>query len=496
MNINAPSFKPSPQAPPLDQTQAGMKVVNGLKIKTWIKDLPIKDELLQKEIAFLDRKYSSLTKIITPNFIIISFNLPIDEPDFPFDIEYLSLILKITFHQSIKCINLKESSLPPKIEKRINDFFLKNSSTPLKDLLRITLRSLESLLTPLPELVESKGIRIVNNLSLQIEKSLLINSVKDDLLSHNNSNISFQNITRQPPALPPPPALPSATPVTIYKTPIFLEAPPPPPLNPQAIIEGENVFSAENIISLVYPISLAITLVCHRCQTQNHIPSLQRNQITITSCIRCKQYFESNFIPSILTKHKNCLGYLLLKRCSPFFLKGIEAQLQCYDCCNEILISPLIIDERIPYYCRNCSLNTSFLIRNIKFITALKVKEKKEEKRIAIGEALPLQGSCKHFKKSFRWFRFPCCNKAFPCEICHNEAIKIDENPPHIVEERAKRHICGWCSREMPVEITNCVCGNEPGSSKAKTSHWEGGKGLRDRTKMSRKDRKKWSNKN
>ena len=32
---------------------------------------------------------------------------------------------------------------------------------------------------------------------------------------------------------------------------------------------------------------------------------------------------------------------------------------------------------------------------------------------------LPKNGTCKHYKKSFRWLRFPCCAKMYPCEECH-----------------------------------------------------------------------------
>lgn len=477
-------------------------------MKQWIKDLQIGDESLKKEIVFLDRKYPSLTKIITPNFVILKFNLVIDEPDFPFDVEHLHLVLKIAF-PSARTLILEPSSMPPKIERRINDFILKRSTLPIKDLLRTIQRSLEALLTPLPDLKESKGITVVSSLSLQIQKSLLINDVKDELSNHLSKN-SSHNKTQSSPASSSnalETSTSTSTTTSIYKNPIFLEPPPPPPSSYQAAIEVDTYFGeGQNIISLLYPISLSITLVCHRCQSQNYLPSLQRNQITITSCVKCKQHFESNFIPSIILKRKNCLGYLLLKRCSPFILEGVEAQLQCYECFSEILLSPLLLEKRTPYHCRGCPLNTQILLKDSKFITPLKRESDTEAKAngktteklkgIAIGDPLPLHGACKHFKRSFRWFRFPCCNKAFACEICHNEAIALLEpNSPHVVEERAKRHICGWCSREMPVERTLCICGNEPGSKKAKTSHWEGGKGLRDRTKMSKKDRKKYSRK-
>ena len=35
------------------------------------------------------------------------------------------------------------------------------------------------------------------------------------------------------------------------------------------------------------------------------------------------------------------------------------------------------------------------------------------------GTPLANKGACKHFKKSYRYFRFPCCGRAFACPVCH-----------------------------------------------------------------------------
>ena len=49
----------------------------------------------------------------------------------------------------------------------------------------------------------------------------------------------------------------------------------------------------------------------------------------------------------------------------------------------------------------------------------------------------------------FPHHRFPCCGKAYPCDICH------DSKEDHPME-RASRMICGYCSREqVPVCIDN-----------------------------------------
>jgi len=84
---------------------------------------------------------------------------------------------------------------------------------------------------------------------------------------------------------------------------------------------------------------------------------------------------------------------------------------------------------------------------------------------------------------SYRWFRFPCCGKVFPCDVCHDEAEDHEF-------EYAKRMICGLCSREQPFSSKSCVCGNEM-VKRYGSGFWEGGTGVRDKFKMNKKDPRK-----
>ncbi|KAG0343409.1 hypothetical protein BG004_005339 [Podila humilis] len=112
----------------------------------------------------------------------------------------------------------------------------------------------------------------------------------------------------------------------------------------------------------------------------------------------------------------------------------------------------------------------------------------KLELELKVGEPLPRKGACDHYKKSRRWFRFPCCQKVYPCHLCHDEK----ESSSH-ESEYAKRMICGHCSREQPVSDKPCACGESPvkTSNSGSGSFWEGGEGMRDKSRMSNKDSKK-----
>lgn len=97
------------------------------------------------------------------------------------------------------------------------------------------------------------------------------------------------------------------------------------------------------------------------------------------------------------------------------------------------------------------------------------------------------RGTCKHYKKSTRIFVFPCCRGKYPCDICHDEAEAHKA-------EWAQRMICGVCGVESTVseQCKNLNCKNKVTGKH--TSHWEGGKGSRDKTTMSKKDKKKYKN--
>uniref|UniRef100_A0A194AKN3 Uncharacterized protein n=1 Tax=Pinctada fucata TaxID=50426 RepID=A0A194AKN3_PINFU len=53
--------------------------------------------------------------------------------------------------------------------------------------------------------------------------------------------------------------------------------------------------------------------------------------------------------------------------------------------------------------------------------------------------------------------------------------------------------ICGHCSKEQPFSVDKPCSGCSMALTKSRTAHWEGGKGCRDRVKMSRNDPQKFS---
>ena len=103
------------------------------------------------------------------------------------------------------------------------------------------------------------------------------------------------------------------------------------------------------------------------------------------------------------------------------------------------------------------------------------------------GQPLPDKGTCSHYKKSMRWFRFTCCERLFPCDKCH------DAQFPDCPLEPANRMVCGLCAKEQPVRGQCKFCHGDIAGN-IRSHHWEGGKGCRDQKRMSNNDPKKHKN--
>jgi len=196
--------------------------------------------------------------------------------------------------------------------------------------------------------------------------------------------------------------------------------------------------------------------------------------------------------------HANCVraGYLDLEGCTVVDMLPSHFIPTCSECSTPHT-GPGIISVRAEptmAICRGCHQRMSFKIPEIKFlqVSAASVRnseaprrKKKEHLGIKVGDQLPNRGRCMHYSKSYRWFRFSCCNKVFPCDKCHNTASD------HL-NEHANRMICGYCSREQNYRPEDCGVCHASLISKQGTGFWEGGKGTRNKLRMSRKDPRKY----
>lgn len=257
-------------------------------------------------------------------------------------------------------------------------------------------------------------------------------------------------------------------------------------------------------IELLTLTSLSISVKCLRCKTPLDIHNVKAgnpSQSTVSTrtetCPKCTTPFTVSFAPEHLHVNSVRAGTVDITGCTITDLLPSVFQPTCSSCSATFPVPPGMISVRGDkpiQVCRSCHAKMSFTIPEVKFLrvshhaAALPLRRpKKENLGISAGTPLPDKGTCPHYRHSYRWFRFGCCGRVYPCDRCHDTA------EAH-VNEHADRMVCGWCSREQRFRSEDCgLCGRSViRRRRAAGGFWEGGQGTREKRLMSRKEKRKY----
>lgn len=258
-------------------------------------------------------------------------------------------------------------------------------------------------------------------------------------------------------------------------------------------------------VELLTLTSLSLSVKCLRCKTPLDIHNVKASNpvqsSTVStrteSCSKCTTPFTISFIPNHLHANTIRAGTIDITGCTITDLLPSVFQPTCSSCSSTFPTPPGMVSVRGDkpiQVCRSCHAKMSFTIPEVKFLrvshhsAALPLRRpKKENLGISAGTSLPDNGTCQHYRHSYRWFRFGCCGRVYPCDRCHDAAESH-------VNEHADRMVCGWCSREQRFRSDDCgICGRSViRRRKAAGGFWEGGQGTREKRLMSRKEKRKY----
>lgn len=271
----------------------------------------------------------------------------------------------------------------------------------------------------------------------------------------------------------------------------------------ETVPETASISAPERGISLSFPslelysiellelVSLCITIKCERCKDTMDINNLRHGGNQTESCKKCAIPLSVSYRRELMHANSFRAGYIDLEGCTVMDMLPSHFVPTCSECSTAIP-SPGVVSVRAAStlaICRQCHRQMSFKIPEVKFLLisastrhnlAPVRKKPKESLGITTGQELPRRGRCSHYSKSYRWFRFSCCSKVFACDRCHDEG---SEHP----NEHANRMICGFCSREQNYRPDDCGVCHVSLVKKVGSGFWEGGKGTRDKGRMSRK---------
>ncbi|TPX37705.1 hypothetical protein SmJEL517_g00532 [Synchytrium microbalum] len=257
-------------------------------------------------------------------------------------------------------------------------------------------------------------------------------------------------------------------------------------------------------IALLRTSTIQLLTTCHKCHIQIPITinSTQFNQDVWWTCNRCSSDVGCRLRPTYCFAGESNLGYIDLHDIGVSDVLTSTYIATCGTCDSTIVFKNQTRGGLVTHTCEQCHSKLTLGIDEVKFVklqaavlsktSASSVLPQKKKKRVkddvnlVVGEPLPKTGNCSHYKHSHRWFRFACCGRLYPCDLCHEE-----QNPDGHEMVFGSRMVCGYCSREQRVG-NECVCGKSVTRIRG-TGHWEGGQGTRDRTLMSRNESRKFA---
>ncbi|KAK3384228.1 hypothetical protein B0T24DRAFT_646237 [Lasiosphaeria ovina] len=251
-------------------------------------------------------------------------------------------------------------------------------------------------------------------------------------------------------------------------------------------------------IDLLQVSVLSISVKCARCKTLNEIGGLKDNLEKSSSCKKCATPLTVKFRQELVHQNSTRAGFIDASGCTVADMLPSTFVPTCSTCSTPYQQGLTSVrGEVTTNVCRECHGRFTFKIPDIKFIAYAPgmsgqlpptsgPRQRQDKLGLHAGEPLPNRGACQHYKRSFRWFRFSCCSKVYPCDKCHDDA----QEASHVIEW-ANRMICGFCSREQNYRVDSCAFCGRSVIGKRGNGYWEGGKGTRDQVLMRRGDKRK-----
>ena len=244
------------------------------------------------------------------------------------------------------------------------------------------------------------------------------------------------------------------------------------------------------------PLHLQLEVVCGRCKAHVEVQvaqltTMKKHERVDFECKNCHKKLSLSATPRLIHEASNILAIIESEDCTPSDLLPSLMAGQCSKCNSSISFRNVQLARWNERTCSHCGqVKVAFQYQEVQFVpritkrhpstkTCVSQIRAAQEPLVIVGHPLPLKGTCSHYKHSYRWLRFPCCGKRYPCDLCHEEGVE-DGHPA----KWAVRMTCGYCSTEQPVSETCNRC-NKKLATKASnvsgrnTRFWEGGKGCR-----------------
>ena len=488
-------------------------------------------EINQLRLRFQPTGFSQ--KTLEGDAIQLQCVMPIVDPDFPFDLPSvrLQIVLPVGYPGTAEApirpaFSILNSDIPASITAKI-EFNMKWGVISLTGGILVCRPMLKYLEEHLEKWLVDSG-RDIKFLSSSAIKVTASDKPKTVIVDEKESSVDDAVQKKPLPSSKQSASTTTESTARIQKGDWLI----PAPVVDQSDVGGTSYslsceFSVCRGIDLLCSQKLSILVSCDRCRFNFPVEGLRPFVDRIEHCPKCTNLTKFYYKMQLITPtgdfegdnggFEGVFGSVRMVRAKPVDLLPSLLQSACSRCYGReeefatagkddelnsfCKVDGVRIGEMIAFNCFACHQRIRYALDRIAWqsdeVGAKSLSKPKQQKSatstqpaLSVGTPLPLNGACAHYKKSFRWYRFPCCGLAFPCDECHN-ADPLGKTHP---VEWATRFICGFCSREQAISVKECPeCGKDTSAAgRRKTAFWEGGKGTRNQIFMSRKDSKKY----
>ena len=209
-------------------------------------------------------------------------------------------------------------------------------------------------------------------------------------------------------------------------------------------------------------IQLTSQIVCMKCERPQDILVLdayrEDNRVSIP-CGTCTRQLD------VFLDRSSICGL----DCAILQVFAISAWIYC-PCGKDFKFIPDLKPKKksnVDFTCSCGSITFSYIFESttatpIRSVPSPKVDPENKSDRIVPrkfkeGVALPSSGACKHYKKSFRWIKYDCCEDWFACSQCHDGRVTDHE----CESKGATWMLCGFCSKEQRISNECLFCRKE-----------------------------------
>uniref|UniRef100_A0AC34QVZ7 Uncharacterized protein n=1 Tax=Panagrolaimus sp. JU765 TaxID=591449 RepID=A0AC34QVZ7_9BILA len=469
---------------------------------------------LKKEISYFQRRFDGTVVTEMPDGTLVKFEYTSTNPEWAFDVKTITLTLELKPEHPISMVNVdvEQGQMPDALhqylKKKLNEmlqslyedsvrsdafdligkWFVAQLNHHLLELFVVGLKRTKWLLNAAasgikltvfdaPEKVEERKLTTIELISKQEKQKSEKTTVESEDVQPSVETDSDGIVAEV-----------SSSQVST------------PAVKIQICFNWQDLEQTIGTVSLVHFSGAAR---CLRCATQEFFEVSDGKEKTWL-CKKCSSKQSIDLESVIGHQNSNVFGNCHPVGCRPvdLILQSSKLKMTCFNCSKELVVEALPYGASFKTWCRKCNMKLDLMVDSATFrgnFTAIpqgelvkgakapKAKAVKDAFIITPGQPLPKNGTCNHYGKSFRWFRFPCCGKLYACDLCHNEA-ELDHEM-----KLANRMICGFCSTEQPFSKDSCsIC--KGAVTKIRSTFWEGGKGCRDQKTMCRNDPKKYKN--